>query len=177
MSNASAAYQREKRMRSLDIIRVHNPTSEDFIFWDDKYGASRQRLLVPKAQRDIGKGRGNNDLPRYLAERFTKNMIEALITREADKAWLEKKKEYRTLDETIQHADRVPTRTNDHNLWEHWFPQIWLGVIEKYGGESLPEPADPFVPDSGSPMQDAMRKLSLADKPYEDIKEQNTQSI
>jgi len=123
---------------------------------------------VPKAQKDIGKGKGNNDMPRYLAERFTKTMIEQIITKKADIEWNEKKKEYRTLDETIQHAESVPTRTNNPNLWEELFPKIWLGVIEKYGGESIPEPVDPMIPDSGNPMEDAMNKLSLADKPYEE---------
>lgn len=167
MSNASAIYEREHKMRSLDLIRVHNPTVDDFVFWDDKFGSSSQRLIVPKAQRDIGKGRGNNDLPRYLAERYTKNMIEQIITKIADEQWNEKKKEYRTLDETIQHADKVVVRTNDQKLWEEWFPKIWLGVVQKYGGEEIPEPEDPTLPVTGDRMKDTMDMLSLADKPYE----------
>ena len=170
MSKSSKIYEREKRMRSLDTIRVHNPTSEDFVFWYDKYGPSSQRLIVPKAQKDIGKGKGNNDMPRHLAETYTRSMIEQIITKIADREWEEKQKEYRTLDEKLAHADRVVTRTNNPALWEEWFPKVWLGVIEKYGGETLPEPIDPTIPDSGNPMTDVMKKVD-PDRPYEQPQE------
>lgn len=167
MSHASVAYQRERRMRSLDTIAVHNPTSEDFIFWEDKFGPSPRKLMVPKSQKDIGFGKGNNHLPRYLAQRFTRDMITQIINGISDKDWAEKKKQYRTHDETLQHAPKVQIRTNDTTLWGEWFPKIWLGLVEKFGGDAIPDPVDPMIPDSGDPFTDTMNKLSLEDKPYE----------
>jgi len=173
MSTASNTYKREKTARSLDTILVHNPHSIDYVMWNDRHGPSRMKYTVPKAQRDIGFGKGNNQFPRFIAERYSKQQIESEITKASDAAWLEKKKEYRTLDETIQHAERVPMRTNDVQMWKKLLPKYWLGLIEKYGGEALPDPVEPIIPDSGNPMKDAMNDLNLEEKKYEPTTEDN----
>lgn len=167
MSNASENYRREKTARSLDTICVHNPTSEDVIIWSDRYGPTRTKTMIPKAQKDIGYGKGNAHIPRYIAKRYAKEMIEGLITKIADKDWEEKKKNYRTLDETLQHADRVAIRTNDKNLWTELSPKVWIGVVEKFGGEALPDPADPAPVNTGDPFADALKELGLEDKQYD----------
>jgi hypothetical protein len=168
MSNHSALDARERRMRSLDIIKVHNPTAEDFVFWDDKYGPTRQRIIVPKAQKDIGKGKGNNDIPRYLAQRFSKNMIEKLINKEAEKQTRERKKEIRQLPkaEQLQILKNEIVRTNDKKSWNELLPKVWLGVVEKYGGETIPEPADTMPTMTGNTIGDALENSGLVDKPY-----------
>lgn len=167
MSNNQQAYHREMRARSLDTILVHNPSKEDFIIENDKYGVEPQKKLIPHCKKDIGHGKGNAVLPRFLAERYVKTMIEAIITDIADKDWEEKKKNYRTLDETIQHADKVAIRTNDLKLWKDLTPKLWLGVVEKFGGLDLPEPPKKIIPDSGNPFKDAMKELGLEDREYE----------
>ena len=174
MSQASADYAREKSARSLDTIRVHNPTSEDYVFWDDKLGPTAKKSVVPKAQQDIGKGKGNNDLPRYLAKRYTKAMVEQIITKTSDAEWEKKKKQYRTRDEMLQHAEVEPTRTNDPKQWEELFPKIWLGVVEKWGGADIEEPTDKTVNYTGNPMEDAMNRLALDDKQYENSQTETT---
>lgn len=167
MSNASEEYHREKKARSLDLIKVYNPTSQDFTDWDDKFGPGRMKYMVPSKDKDTGLGKGMAHLPRYLAERYTRTMIEALITAIADKDWEKKKKEYRTLDETILHADKVAIRTNDAKLWKELAPKIWIGLVEKFGGDAIPDPVEQIIPDTGDPMEDAMKDLGLADKVYE----------
>lgn len=167
MSQESKAQHRELRARSLDVIKVHNPTQDDYIMWNDKYGPSAEKVLIPNVKKDIGFGNGNNHLPRFLAKRYCRAMVEKIITKIADDAWEKKKKEYRTLDETIQHADKVGIRTNDRKLWEEWTPKIWLGTVEKFGGEALPDPPDPIIRDSGDPMSDTFKGMGLDEKEYE----------
>jgi len=166
MSQLSKDFARNARMRSLDTIAVKNNTSEDYIFWHDKLGPEAKRFLVPKAQKDIGHGKGINHLPRYLAQRYTTAMITQTINKISDADWKEKKKEYRTLDETIQHAGQQ-TRTNDEKLWAEHFPKIWLGVVSKYETTDIPEPKETIIPDTGDPLKDMMEKTKLADRPYE----------
>jgi len=166
MSQLSKDYARKARLRSLDTIAVKNNTSQDYIMWHDRLGAEPRRELVPKAQKDIGHGKGINHLPRFLAERYTTNMITQEITKISDEDWEKKKQQYRTLDETIQHAGQQ-IRTNDQKLWAENFPKIWLGVVKKYGGDEIPEPIETQIPDTGDPLKDMMEKTSLADKIYE----------
>lgn len=164
--SANEAWIREKTARSLDTICVHNPTSEDVILWTDKYGATASKTLIPKAQKDIGFGKGNAHIPRYKAERFAKDMIEKLITKIADDDWNKKKEQYRTRDERIQHAETETIRTNDANLWKELAPKIWVGLVERYGGEALPEPPDQAPVYTGNALQDALEELGIADKEY-----------
>lgn len=166
-SNASKAYAREKRMFSLDTILVHNPTSEDYVFWYDKYGEAPEKSIVPKAQKDIGFGKGNAQLPRYKAKMYARAMIEGIITAKADKEWKEKKKQYRTRDEVIQHAEIESIRTNDRTLWQELSPKVWLGVVKKFGGDAIPDPIEVAKPVTGDVFQDALESLGLEDKHYE----------
>ena len=167
MSKKSKEFAREARLRSLDTIAVKNNTSEDFIFWHDKLGPERRRLLVPKAQKDIGFGKGINHLPRFLAERYTTDMIVGIINKISEDDWNKKKTQYRTRDEMLQHMPIEQIRTNDQKLWAENFPKIWLGVVTKYGGDEIPEPEKETFNDSGNPLKDVMNKTSSADKPYE----------
>jgi len=168
MSEINALDARQRRMRSLDIIRVHNTTSEDFVFWSDKLGVAPKKTIVPKAQKDIGKGRGNNDLPRYLAQRFTKKLIEQIITKRANQQLKDIRDRDRRLPrgERLQSEETEVVRTNDTITWEDLFPKIWLGVIEKYGGEDIFDPGDGMPEVTGNSLQDTMENLGIADKPY-----------
>ena len=167
MSSYSSDYAREKAIDSLHTVLVHNPTSEDYIFWYDKYGDKPEKSIVPKAQKDIGFGKGNAQLPKYKAVMYAKAMIEGLITKIADKDWEEKKKQYRTRDETILHADKEAIRTNDARLWKELSPKIWLGIVKRYGGGDIPDPIEQNYTDSGDPFNDALKDLGIEDKEYE----------
>lgn len=169
MSQASEQYKREKTARSLDVICVHNPTEEDRIFWYDKHGPASVKTPVPNKNKDIGFGKGNAHIPRYLAEIYTEDMITKIINSISDAAWAKRKKELRLLpkNEMLQIAEQEPIRTNDRALWDEWFPKIWLGVVKKFGNLDLPEPSEDRPIDTGSAMNDTLQKSGLADKPYE----------
>lgn len=171
MSVTTEAFIREAKSRAMDTIAVHNPTTEDYTFWNDKFGPTPQKLIVPANTRDIGHGKGNAHLPRYLAARYSRSMIEQIITKIADDDWESKKKKYHTRDEMLQHADRVTIRTNDAKLWKELTPKIWLGLVERFGGEDIPDPVEALIPDSGDPMADTMKELGLEDRVYEPTSE------
>jgi len=67
-------HRAELERRSLDTIRVHNITSREYTVVIDKAIGGRT-WTIPIAQRDIGYGRGNNDVPRFIAEKFVKEMV------------------------------------------------------------------------------------------------------
>lgn len=167
MSQASRDYAREMTARSLDTICVHNITSEDIVFWTDKYGVNPTKTLVPSQTKDVGFGAGNAHMPRYKAERFAEDIIVKKINAISDAKWEKDSKVYRTRDEKIQHAQTEQIRTTDKKHWDELFPQVWLGVVEKSGNLDLPDPQEQRVMDSGSVLTDTFQSTGLADKPYE----------
>lgn len=166
MSKASEEYARTQTARMLATIMVYNPTSEDVVFWTDKYGTQAAKTMVPKAQKDIGFGKGKMEMPRYKAERYTEDMITKLINKYSDAKWAKDKQVYRTRDEVLQHAESEQIRTNDATLWAEWFPKIWLGKVRDFGYQELPDPIDERPVDTGSAMGDVLKKTGLADREY-----------
>ena len=161
----SEDFQREMYARSLDTIRVHNPTDKDVILNYDRMGTKKQRVEIPHARRDIGKGKGNQDLPRYLAEIFTKQIVEQLITAKSEKEWNKIKQNYR-IDERPQYEERYAIRTNNPGEWKEIMPKVWLGVVSKYGGEALPDPAEKPEPKTRDIMTDMAKELDLENKEF-----------
>jgi len=161
----SEEFHREMYARSLDTIRVHNPTHKNVVLNYDRMGAKRQRVEIPNANRDIGKGKGNQDLPRYLAELFTKQVVEQMISEKSDREWNKVKQNYR-IDERSQYEERYAIRTNNPAEWKLLMPKIWLGVTVRYGGESLPDPTEKPEPKTRDIMTDMAKELDLADKEF-----------
>lgn len=124
MSQASKDYARKARIQSLDTIAVRNHTADDYSFWHDKYGSEKRKFVVPKAQKDIGHGKGINFLPRFAAQRYVNNMIVDVINKIADEEWAKRKKEIRMLSraEQLQIQEKELPRTNDMNLWYQYMP-------------------------------------------------------
>lgn len=165
MSQNAEQYHRETYARSLDVICVHNTTENDFIFWDDKYGQKSQRVMVPNRYKDIGKGKGNQYLPRYLAERYVKKMIVHLITEKSAKEWEKIKDQYR-IDEQRKYEGQLALRTNNKAEWEALMPKLWLGLVEKYGGTHLPEPEDTVVIGDKDPLSYVSKSFDLENLEY-----------
>jgi hypothetical protein len=166
-NKASEAYAREKTARSLDTICVHNITNDDVVFWVDRYGTQAAKTMVPASSKDIGFGKGNAHIPRFKAEMFTEKLITEEINRISDAKWTKDSKVYRTKDEKLAHAESEQIRTNDRALWMKLYPEIWLGVVEKFGNLDLPEANDDRPVDTGSAFGDTVQRTGLADKPYE----------
>lgn len=167
-SQKAAEWKRKKRMESLDTIAVKNNTAEDFVFYDDRLGDSPQRLLVPKAQKDIGHGKGINHLKRYLAIRYTKAMITQEINKTAEKQLKQLRKETRTLPRTerLEREKNEVVRTNDKVIFEEMAKKIWLGLVEEYGGHDIEDVMEVQPDITGNVMKDALA-TGLADRKYE----------
>lgn len=171
MSQSAEQYHREAYARSLDMICVANPTDEDFIFWDDKHGPKAQRVMVPAKSSDIGKGKGKQYLPRYLAERYAKKIVVHLITEKSRKEWDKIKDQYR-IDEQHKYEQNLALRTNDKREWERLMPLVWLGVVERYGGMHIPEPEDQQGIGDKDVMSYMSKSMNLAELEYTpDVKE------
>ena len=164
---ANEDYHREAYARSLDTICVQNITMEDFILWDDKFGPRQQRVMVPALDKDIGKGKGKQHLPRYLAERYTNQIIVQLINDRSAEEWEKVKGQYRT-DEQRKYEEKMALRTNDQGLWKEYLPQIWLGFVERYGGTTLPEPKQDKVIADRNPLDRLSKEMDLENMMYQE---------
>lgn len=72
-----SAQQLELERRTNDILRVYNPLDEDYVIeWDRKNGTKLFR--APAKQESL--------FPRYIAEKFIKEMYHKIIISDADKA-------------------------------------------------------------------------------------------
>lgn len=72
----------ELQRRSLDLLVVHNPLKEPYIvIWN-----TVERHIVPGNDTDIGYGKGNASLLRFIAEKYMSEMTTNILTKEADEA-------------------------------------------------------------------------------------------
>lgn len=131
------ALKKEMERSSLDIIRVYNPTDEDYILdWDGF------KHRIPAKQQ--------KSLQRYLATKYCREMKNQLINKMADTE-LEKLKqsliEKGDTDAVYNANDRFQRqnkyRTNDLELIKKIYKDIWLGVESAYGRDDVePEKAE-----------------------------------
>lgn len=133
--------KRELLRKSLDKIMVYNPTDTDYVVEWDGF-----KHIVPNKNKDTGWGKGKRALERYLAEKYVREMKNKLITEKADS-------EYQKLlaDHTKKGTPdalfvaqtaierRFDLRTDNAAAIKDWYAILWLGVVEKYGLDDLPE--------------------------------------
>lgn len=164
--------------RSLDTIRVHNPTDEDFIVWDNKKVAG-QSWVIPAQTKDIGKGKGNQDMPRFAANRYISQMVPQLIAQIAQKAWEKEREQYRH-DEWGEKEEHFGQRyANDEKLMQDVTQQLFLGVVEKFGtdqsyGEVEPPRSDRL---NLSFAERILGQMNIEDKEIEESKQEFTEQI
>lgn len=145
------AVRREMYRRSMDSIRVANPTPQNyFVEWDGFKHA------VP--------ANGQTTLPRYLAEKYCLEMKNKLINEEGQRvgekmiADRRKKGLPEFTDKSVENReiwDKVP-RTNDKKLIEKWYAVLWLGIESEYGLDQ--EPGNVLAPASSDPLEDQVLK-------------------
>lgn len=155
------ALKRELQRQSLDIIRVFNPTDENFVTdWDGF------KHVIP--------AREYKDLPRYIARKYIKDMKDKLINEMQEKELisLKAKLEKQGVDDVTFKAQELLMRknnyrTDDPKLIAEIYPKLWKGVISKYGLDELPDEAPSKI--DNRPIED--RILADLDKPYvEEVK-------
>jgi hypothetical protein len=75
------AFKRELYRRSMDRIRVYNPTDKDFVLL---WGTEKYKYIIPSKNKDMGWGKGMRVFERYLAEKYARDMKNQLIHKMAD---------------------------------------------------------------------------------------------
>lgn len=170
MSNELA----ELKRKSLDTIRVHNPTMEDKTIHWDRFNTNVQ-WIIPAANKDsFGCGRGNRDVPRYIAVKFMEEMADHLMSREGSKEW-DKLVSKLNIPENEYHMKEEKMMTSyyqNEKLKDEFRQKIWIGLVQRYGDiQAKPEE---FVPEdrAKSDGQRAIDRLGLDEKVVDSLIEQ-----
>jgi len=128
------AYKRELERHSKDIVMVHNVTDKDYTCVWDKF-----KHVIPNCNRDIGFGKGNNELPFYIARKYFNEMKDLLINNENEKVvekLIKAKEKSGGQFETKWHEQAVWNnlpRTNDRKKVDTLFNELWLGIVREFG--------------------------------------------
>lgn len=158
----SIAAHKELYDRTMDVIRVHNPTDNDFAVYNDRR-FSNETYVIPNKNKDIGYGKGNNDVVRYIAQRYVDKMGMEMINDKIKKDWDKKKMAYR-LEERGQMEERYALKSSDPKLWDEVIKELWIGVVKRYQSDVFEEP-EPMTPrkEYGSLAEEALDRLRLVD--------------
>lgn len=140
MSNTREAEEIKAQMykESLDTIAVANITEEDFVIYNDKARATRTKWLIPNKNKDLGKGKGVQHIPRGMAYRYVEKMMTKIISEISAKDWDKKKDKYRD-EERSKYEEKLAIRTDNPKLREELAKKLWIGVVERYGGDEIGE--------------------------------------
>lgn len=129
------AWHQEQRRKSQDLIRVYNPTTQDYILmWEN------ERFIVPNKDKDTGYGKGMRVMQRYLAQKYVKEIVDKIILQNADMKLFEIKEKLEKqgntdptyfANEQLLHAQGM--RTDDPTTRQPIEDQVWLGIEEEFG--------------------------------------------
>jgi len=134
-SERNSSILREMQRTSLDLIRIYNPTDEDFtIVWDG------YKHIVPNKNKDTGYGKGMRVVQRYLAMWYLKHITDKIITEKQDAkiAQLRTKYEDAGIEDSILKAQleverNRSLRTDNEQEVKKIAEVVWLGIEERYG--------------------------------------------
>lgn len=129
------AVKREMYRTSMDLIRIYNPTDEDFsIMWGEF------KHVVPNKNKDIGYGKGQRVVQRYLAMWYLKHMADKIINDRQDQELhkLHEKLEKEGTEDALLKANqtierRRDLRTDNQEEIKKIAEVIWLGLEERFG--------------------------------------------
>lgn len=127
------AWHKEQRRRSQDLIRVQNPTDQDYtLIWED------QKFIVPGQQSDKGWGKGMRVMQRYLAQKFTKEIVDKMLIEKFDKVLEERKAKLQSRGDVdpVYNANiqlQYQGRTDDTKTREPLEDMVWMGIEEEFG--------------------------------------------
>lgn len=134
-SERNNALLREMQRTSLDKIRIYNPTDTDFtIMWDGF------KHVVPNKNKDVGFGKGQRVVERYLALWYLKHMTDHIINEKQQKRLDELKEKYEKagvedylVKANMQLESNKSVRTDNEAEVKRIAEIIWLGIEERYG--------------------------------------------
>lgn len=135
------AWHNEQRRKQYDIIRVNNPTNEDFYVMYDV----NQYQKVP--------ANSKIDVPRYIATRYITHMkdriINAMIADKHQKDMEERDKKgfpgYKSKWEENQETYMSSSypKTDDPKLMTDVIDGLWVGLVYEFGRDIPPENVNP----------------------------------
>lgn len=128
----------ELERRQFDEFMVYNPTETDYVVtWG--YASDQTRTVIPNKNKDIGYGKGKNQIFRYLAEKYFKEMKNKLINEMGDRQVAQELANIRekggktpTDYEKQELYNKVP-RTDDEKLTLDIYKNINLGLVKEFG--------------------------------------------
>ncbi|OGU80424.1 MAG: hypothetical protein A2W11_00725 [Ignavibacteria bacterium RBG_16_35_7] len=129
------ATHRELYRRSQDSIRVYNPTDKDYLVdWDG------HKHRIPNKNRNDGWGQGMRILPRYIAEKYCREMKNQLINELNEKKLqdIKNKLEKSGATDVLYNANLLMERSHDfrtdnQDLIRKYYEILWLGIEEEFG--------------------------------------------
>lgn len=161
--------KRELERRSNDEILIYNPTEEDYTI---RFGGYTH--IVPSRDKDVGYGKGQLVVARYLANHYVRHMIDALIMKESDAKVAKAKKEYKG-GHWPEEEQKIALRTSNQELRKKYLKGLWKGVHRKFGvGEIADSPAD--QPKDRRPIDEQLIE-ELEDKPVEEKEDDFAEKI
>lgn len=125
------AIKRELERRSQDTIIVYNPTRETRkVVWN-------RFIHVVKPQEEAV-------LPRYIAEKYVREMVDFLILdKNAERVTIENERRIKAGMKVMDAQERevFDWRTNNSELRKQYVPMVYRGVAEEYGKYTESAPA------------------------------------
>jgi hypothetical protein len=126
--------------KTMDLWRVYNPTEKDYNVYNDKM-ISNEHWTIPNKNKDVGYGKGMQNVPYFIALRYLNHLGTELINKIAKDDWEERKKEYRREEWGVT-EERIGIRTNDPKQWEKITPILVKGIVSRFGGDEVEEEAE-----------------------------------
>lgn len=144
----SEMIKREMYRTSLDSIRVYNPTDKDYaVIWD------KFKHIIPAKDKDTGYGKGQKVVPRYIANKYVREMKNKMIYESADvrvqelisRATEDMKIKYQSDAFERQKLYEMTPSISDPKEIERIYDILWLGIEEKFGIDD----AEDEIPNDG----------------------------
>lgn len=157
-------WQREQYRKSMDTMLVFNPTDEDYVvIWD-----KTQKFMIPNKNKDMGFGKGQMQLLRYIADKYMKEMKDKLINSKADailhKTKIEREAKGLTVDPYEVNASVMNSlpRTNNEKEIEETYGVLYGGLVREFGLDETPAEVESLQIDQRTPEEKAMDKVAKA---------------
>lgn len=159
---------REMQRKSEDQLRVRNLMDDDYnVRWD-----SDKIFTVPGKDKDLGEGKGEAVLPRYIATKFMQEMAVLFINDDNVKHMKKYEKEYKG-NPNVHWPDiekRHALKTNDPVLLKKYYSQMFIRVEKEFGMGMTPT-APEFKPRDTRPISDQiMADLEISETEEKEVK-------
>ena len=162
---------------ALDTVEVINITDKDFIIHNDRLRPTATKYLIPNKNKDLGKGKGKQHVPAFIAWRYVELALVQIIGEISKKDWDAKKDEYKD-SERSEYEGRLAIRTNNKKLRAGLVKKLWGGIVERYGGDDIMEeaPEEPKV-NSRLGMKEYLEEMGLSNKLVDKVQKEQDDFI